>query len=79
MKLVVGLRFILIHYIATEANRQNIEPFCYLRCLQTQDYIDLLYTTVAEFPGNFFYLLFKPGIHVPFFGLIIFYRFSQFF
>ena len=36
---------------ATEANRQNIEPFCYLRCLQSQDYIDLLYTTIAEFPG----------------------------
>ena len=38
---------------ATEANKQNIEPFCYLKCLQTQDYIDLLYTTIAEFPGLF--------------------------
>jgi len=38
---------------ATEANRQQIAPFCYLRCLQTQDYIDLLYTTFAEFPGLF--------------------------
>ncbi len=38
---------------ATEANRQNIEPFCYLKCLQTQDYVDLLYTTIAEFPGLF--------------------------
>ena len=36
---------------ATEANKQNIEPFCYLKCLLTQDYVDLLYTTVAEFPG----------------------------
>jgi MFS family permease len=43
--------------IATEANRQNIEPFCYLRCLQTQDYIDLLYTTIAEFPGLFITML----------------------
>ena len=32
-------------------------PFCYLRCLQTQDYIDLLYTTFAEFPGRHFSFL----------------------
>jgi MFS family permease len=38
---------------ATEANKQNIEPFCYLKCLQAEDYIDLLYTTIAEFPGLF--------------------------
>ena len=38
---------------ASEASQQNIEPFCYLRCLQLQDYIDLLYTTIAEFPGLF--------------------------
>ncbi|RNA37835.1 synaptic vesicle 2-related [Brachionus plicatilis] len=38
---------------ATEASKQNIEPFCYLRCLQTKDYIDLLYTTMSEFPGLF--------------------------
>ena len=39
---------------ATEANKQNVAPFCYLRCLSKQDYIDLLYTTFAEFPGNIF-------------------------
>ncbi len=38
---------------AVEANKQKIAPFCYLRCLQFQDYVDLLYTTFAEFPGLF--------------------------
>ena len=50
-----SIRTILISstYLAAEASKQNIEPFCYLKCLQTQDYIDLLYTTVSEFPGLF--------------------------
>jgi MFS family permease len=38
---------------ANEANKQNLEPFCYLKCLQAQDYIDLLLTTISEFPGLF--------------------------
>lgn len=36
---------------AAEASKQNIEPFCYLKCLTEKDYIDLLYTTLSEFPG----------------------------
>lgn len=38
---------------ATQANKQQISPFCYLRCLTYDDYVDLMYTTFAEFPGLF--------------------------
>lgn len=38
---------------ANEAKKQQIAPFCYLRCLTFQDYVDLMYTTFAEFPGLF--------------------------
>jgi len=36
---------------AKEAHKENLEPFCYLKCLKAEDYIDLLVTTVSEFPG----------------------------
>lgn len=38
---------------AVEAKKQQIAPFCYLKCLTFQDYVDLMYTTFAEFPGLF--------------------------
>lgn len=38
---------------ATQANSQKISPFCYLKCLTYDDYVDLMYTTFAEFPGLF--------------------------
>jgi MFS family permease len=35
----------------SDAKAEQIKPFCYLKCLQAEDYVDVLKTTVAEFPG----------------------------
>ena len=45
--------FLFFYSIATEARSEKVQPFCYLKCLQERDYFDLLYTTLAEFPGLF--------------------------
>lgn len=50
---VIDLFMLSIFFIGTDV-KFNPNPTCFLECksLTTKDYIDLTWTTFAEFPGN---------------------------